>query len=199
MMWGVMRTAPLARANRELLVAAVRAFAPVRGLALELGSGTGEHALALARALPGLVWQPSDPDPTARASISAWRDEAGLENLLPPLDLDLLAPAWRRVAADLLLCVNVLHVAPPAAGEALLEGAACLSPGAPLLLYGPFLDGPPPPRLTRFDAELRAHDPALGIRPLAPLLAAAAARGLRLEARQPGREPGDLLLVLRRG
>lgn len=198
-MWGVMRTAPLARANRELLVAAVRAIAPVRGLALELGSGTGEHALALARDLPGLAWQPSDPDPTARASISAWRDEAGLENLLPPLDLDLLAPAWRRVAADLLLCVNVLHVAPPAASEALLEGAASLPPGAPLLLYGPFLDGPPPPRLTRFDAELRAHDPALGIRPLAPLLAAAAACGLRLEARQPGREPGDLLLVLRRG
>jgi hypothetical protein len=199
MMWGVMRTAPLARANRELLVTAVRAIAPVRGLALELGSGTGEHALALARALPGLVWQPSDPDPTARASISAWRDEAGLENLLPPLDLDLLAPAWRRVAADLLLCVNVLHVAPSAAGEALLDGAAGLPPGASLLLYGPFLDGPPPPRLTRFDAELRAHDPALGIRPLAPLLAAATARGLRLEARQPGREPGDLLLVLRRG
>jgi hypothetical protein len=199
MMWGVKRTAPLARANRELLVAAVRAVAPARGLALELGSGTGEHALALARALPGLRWQPSDPDPDARASISAWRDEAGLENLLPPLDLDLRAPAWRRVAADLLLCENVLHVAPAAAGEALLEGAAGLPRGAPLLLYGPFLDGPPPPRLTRFDAELRAHDPALGIPPLAPLLAAAEARGLRLESRQAGREPGDLLLVLRRG
>lgn len=198
-MWVVKRTARLALANRELLVGAVRAVAPPRGVALELGSGSGEHALALARAVPWLDWQPSDPEPTARASISAWRAEARLPNLREPLDLDLLGPAWRRVAADLLLCVNVLHVAPPAAAAALLDGAAAMAPGAPLVLYGPFLDGPPPPRLVRFDGELRAHDPALGIRPLAPLLAAAEARGLLLELRRPGREPGDVLLVLRRG
>jgi SAM-dependent methyltransferase len=198
MMWSVKRTARLALANLDMLVEAMRAVVPERGLALELGSGSGEHALALARAFPWLDWQPSDPDPAARASIAAWRDEAGLPNLRPPLDLDLLAPAWRRLAADLLLCVNVLHVAPAAAGEALLDGAAALAPGGALLLYGPFLDGPPAPRLTRFDAELRAHHPSLGIRPLAPLLAAAARRGLRLAFRQPGREPGDLLMVFRR-
>ena len=194
-MWGVKRTAPLALANRELLVGAVRALAPPRGLALELGSGSGEHALAMARAVPWLDWQPSDPEPTARASISAWRAEAHLPNLREPLDLDLLEPAWRRIAADLLLCVNVLHVAPPAAAAALLDGAAAMPPGAPLVLYGPFLDGPPPPRLIRFDAELRAADPSLGIRPLAPLLGAATRRGLQLVTRQAGREPGDLLLV----
>jgi hypothetical protein len=199
MMWGVKRTAPLALANRDLLLQAVRAVAPEHGLALELGSGTGEHALALARAFPGLDWQPSDPDPAARESIAAGRAAARLPNLRPPLDLDLLAPAWRRIAADLLLCVNVLHVAAPGAGEALFAGAAALPPGAPLLLYGPFMDGPPSPRLSRFDAELRAHDPALGIRLLAPLLGAAGARGLRLESRQPGREPGDLLLLFRHG
>jgi hypothetical protein len=199
MMWGVKRTARLALANRDLLVGAVRAVAPERGLALELGSGAGEHALALARACPGLDWQPSDPDPIARASISAWRDEADLPNLRPPLDLDLLAPAWRLVAADLLICVNVLHVAPPGAGVALLDGAAALPSGAPFLLYGPFQDGAPSRRIVRFDAELRAYDPSLGIRPLAPLLEAAAARGLRLESRQPGQEPGDLLLLFRRG
>ena len=192
------RTARLALDNRDLLLSALRAGAPLRGLALELGSGSGEHALAVARAFPDLEVQPSDPDPEARASIAAWREEAGLPNLRPPLDLDLLAPAWRRIAADLLLCVNVLHLAPPAAGEALLEGAAALPPGAPLLLYGPFLDGPPPPRLLRFDAELRAHHPALGLRPLAPLVEAAARRGLRLETRRPGQEPGDLLLLFRR-
>ena len=198
-MRGVKRTALLALANRELLLEAVGAVAPERGLALELGSGTGEHVLALARAFPQLDWQPSDPDPSARDSIAAWRGEARLPNLRPPLDLDLLRPAWRRLAADLMLCVNVLHLAPPAAGEALLAGAAALAPGTPLLLYGPFLDGPPPPRLARFDAELRAHHPALGIRPLAPLLASATRHGLRLESRRPGREPGDLLLVFRGG
>ena len=198
MMWGVKRTARLALDNRDLLLSALRAVAPARGLVLELGSGTGEHALALARAFPQLVVQPSDPEPLARASISAWREEAGLPNLLAPIDLDLLTPAWRRIAADLLLCVNVLHVAPASAGEALLDGAAALPPGARLLLYEPFIDGPPPARVTRFDAELRAWDAALGIRPLAPLLDAAARRGLTLESRQAGREPGDLLLVFRR-
>lgn len=197
-MWGVKRTARLALDNRELLLSALRAVVPAGGLALELGSGTGEHALALARAFPHLAIQPSDPDPVARASIAAWREEAGLPNLLPPLDLDLLAPRWRRVAADLLLCVNVLHVAPAAAGEALLDGAAALPAGARLFLYGPFLDGPSPARVVRFDAELRAWDAALGIRPLAPLLDGASRRGLALETRLAGREPGDLLLVFRR-
>jgi hypothetical protein len=194
----VKRTAALALANRALLLEVMGAIAPARGLVLELGSGTGEHALALARAFPRIDWQPSDPDPVARASIQAWLDEAGLPNLRPPLDLDLLASAWRRLAADLLLCVNVLHLAPAAAVAALLDGAAALPPGAPLLLYGPFQDGPPPPRLVRLDAELRQHDPALGLRPLAPLLEAAADRGLRLELQRAGREPGDLLLVFRR-
>ena len=198
-MRGVKRTARLALDNLDLLLSALRVAAPVRGLALELGSGTGEQAVALARAFPQLEVQPSDPDPVARASIAAWRDESGLANLRPPLDLDLLGPAWRRVAADLLLCVNVLHLAPPGADEALLEGAAALPPGAPLLLYGPFLDGPPPPRLARFDAEQRAHHPSLGVRPLVPLLAAASRHGLTLERRRPGREPGDLLLLFRRG
>jgi hypothetical protein len=195
---GVKRTAALALANLDLLVEAVRAVAPQNGLALELGSGTGEQALALARAFPQLDWQPSDPDPTARASIAAWRDEAALPNLRPPLDLDLLAPTWRRLAADLLLCVNVLHLAPPGAGEAFIDGAAALPPGSPILLYGPFMEGPPPPRLVRFDAELRAHHPSLGIRPLAPLLAAAEARGVVLESRRPGGSPGDLLLLFRK-
>jgi SAM-dependent methyltransferase len=198
MMWGVKRTARLALDNRDLLLSALRAVAPAGGLVLELGSGTGEHALALARALPHLLVQPSDPEPVARASIAAWREEAGLPNLLAPLDLDLLAPAWRRITADLLLCVNVLHVAPATAGEALLDGAAALPPGTRLLLYGPFIDGPPPARVIRFDAELRAWDAALGIRPLAPLLDAAARRGLALESRRAGREPGDQLLVFRR-
>ncbi|HET9552682.1 MAG TPA: DUF938 domain-containing protein [Anaeromyxobacteraceae bacterium] len=201
------RTAPLALRNRDLLLRVLRELFPAalagapRLRLLELGSGTGEHAVAFARALPAVEVQPSDPDPAARASIAAWSREARLPNLLPPLDLDLLGPAWRRQPADALLCVNVLHVAPPEAGEALLQGAAALlPPRAPLLLYGPFHEGgaPPRPRLVRFDGELRAHDPRLGIRPVEPLLAAARALGLGLERREPGVEEGDLLLVLRR-
>lgn len=198
------RTARLALANRHLLVEALgpwlEAGAAGRPLVLELGSGTGEHAVALAGAFPGADWQPSDPDPEARASTAAWAAEARLPNLLAPLDLALGAPAWRRRRFDLLVCVNVLHVAPPGAGRDLLAGAAAgLPPGGVLLLYGPFSRGAERlPRLERFDAALRAHDPAMGVRPLEPLLREAAALGLALVAEAGGAEQGDRLLLLGR-
>jgi len=215
MMAGVKRTARLALRNQPLLLEVLRAALPApaqppgegaapgaRPLLLELGSGTGEHAVAVARALPWLDVQPSDPDPAARASIAAWSTEAGLANLRAPLDLDLLAPAWRRQPAAALLCVNVLHVAPPAAAAALLDGAAALlAPGAPLVVYGPFRPARDRPahgtRLARFDAELKAFDPRLGIPSLEAFLEAAAARGLCPDAPRAGVEEGDVALVLR--
>jgi SAM-dependent methyltransferase len=200
----VKRTARLALRNLEPILEVLRGLVPPRPRGrprprvLELGSGTGEHLVAFARALPHADFQPSDPDPEARASIAAWAAEARLPNLAPPLDLDLLGPAWRRQPCDVLLCVNVLHVAPSEAGTALLDRAGALPPGGALLLYGPFWRGEArPPRLVRFHAELTAHDPALGVRPLAPLLAAAAGRGLAPELERPGVEEGDVLLVLR--
>jgi SAM-dependent methyltransferase len=195
----VKRTARLALRNRPLLEEALRRVLPASGRVLELGSGTGEHAVAFARAFPALAWQPSDPDEEARASIMAWSREARLPNLLPPLDLDLLGPRWTMQAADALLCVNLLHVVPAGAIGALCAGAARVLPAhGPLLVYGPFHDGRPEPRLERFDGELRAHHPSLGIRPVASLLAEAAVHGLQLESRRPGVEPGDLLLIFRR-
>lgn len=205
----VKRTARLALRNRPLLLEVLRAALPApagvrpsaRPRLLELGSGTGEHAVAVARDLPWLDVQPSDPDPAARASIAAWSAEAGLATLRPPLDLDLLAPAWRRQPFDALLCVNVLHVAPAEAAAALLDGAAAgLPAGGPLVVYGPFR--PPVARLVRlerFDAELRAFDPRLGVPALEGFLQAAAARGLRPAAQRAGVEEGDVVLVLRRG
>lgn len=199
------RTARLALRNRDLLLEALRALLPQapagapRPRVLELGSGTGEHLLHFARALPHVDWQPSDPDPEARASVAAWSREARLPALLAPLDLALGEPAWRRQPCTHLLCVNVLHVAPPEATAALLEGAAALPPGGALLLYGPFRrEGERLARLERFHAELTAHHPSLGVRSLAPLLAAAAALGLAPERDDPGVEEGDRLLVLRR-
>ena len=191
------RTAPAAARNRGALLAVLRRVLPPRGIVLEIGSGTGEHAVLLARAFPDLVFQPSDPDPEARASIAAWADEAALANLRPPLLYDLLAPAWRRRPADALLCVNVLHVAPPEATEALLDGAGeILPPGGPLVLYGPFRRAgePDPTRLARIDATVRAADPAFGVRDRGAL----ASRALALEEDLAGPEEGDRILVLRR-
>lgn len=197
------RTSPAALANLAPLVAALREALPAEGVVLELGSGTGEHAVHLARAFPGLELQPSDPDPVMRASVAAWAADARLPNLRAPLDLDLRRPAWTGRAAAVVLCVNVLHVAPPDAILALCAGAArVLPPGGPLVVAGPFARRGVAPRgrLARFDATLRAADPALGVRVLEDLLDAGAAHALRQDGPlRPLPAEGDLLVVLRRG
>jgi SAM-dependent methyltransferase len=194
------RTARAALANRDALLEVLRRVLPPRGTVLELGSGTGEHAVHLARHLPQLDWQPSDPDPEARASIAAWAAEARLPNLRPPLHLDLEVATWWRQRAEALLCASVLHVAPPEAQEGLLAGAErVLPPEGPLVVLGPFHagGGPMPERLADLDRRLRATDPRLGVRDADALERAAAAHGLASVERVP-MPGGDLLLVLRR-
>ncbi len=196
------RTAAAALRNREAIASALRRVLPPRGRVLELGSGTGEHVVYLARAFPSLEWQPSDPDLEARASIRAWSAEEGLANLLGPLNYDVRLPLWQARPADAVLCVNVLHVAPPDCAGALVRGAArVLPPGGPLAVYGPFRrrGDPLAGRLARLDAQLRAHDPALGVRELEALEALAARHALVLDAVTAMPEEGDLLLVWRRG
>lgn len=200
------RTARAALRNADAILAALRAVLPASGRVVELGSGTGEHAVRFGAAFPGLTWQPSDPDPEARASIAAWADEARLPNLLPPLHYDLLLPAWSSRPADALLCVNVLHVSPAACQDALARGAAAALPqGGPLVVHGPFRarQGTPAAalRLARIDATLRAADPGFGVRDRDAFVALCAARGLRLEGEVAMGPPddGDLLLVFRRG
>lgn len=195
------RTARAALANRDALAAALRPLLPPAGRVLELGSGTGEHAIFLAAAFPALEWQPSDPDPEARASIAAWSADARLPNLLPPLAYDLRTERWHHRPANAVLCVNVLHVTPPECVDALCRGSARVLPaGGTLAVYGPFarrgtaLAG----RLARLEATLRAADPALGLREVEALAEAGRRHGLALEGEVPMPEEGDLLLVLRR-
>jgi hypothetical protein len=134
----VRRHAPLAARSAEALTALLERVLPRPALLLELGSGTGEHAVHAAARLAWLTWQPSDPDTASRASVAAWAARAGLANVLPPLDLDLLAPGWRLRRADALLCAHVLHLLPPGAAEVLLDGAAeVLSDGGVLVVVGP--------------------------------------------------------------
>jgi SAM-dependent methyltransferase len=194
------RTAAAALRNREAIARALARVLPAEGRVVELGSGTGEHLLLFAARFPALTWQPSDPDPEARASIAAWAAEARLANLLPPLDWDVRLDGWRLRPAAAVLCLNVLHVSPPACTDALLEGAArILPPGGPLVVYGPFtrFGAAPAGRLARLEATLHAHDPALGVRDLEALTAAAARRGLAREDVVPMPDEGDLLVVFR--
>jgi SAM-dependent methyltransferase len=157
--------APATERNAAPIRAVLERVLPARGLVLEIASGTGQHAVYMARALPALDWQPSDPDAAARASIEAWRAEVALPNLRAPLELDVRAP-WPIARADAVVCINMLHISPWAAAEALFAGAArVLPPAGVLVTYGPYLiDGATAPSNQAFDRSLRARDPSWGVR-----------------------------------
>jgi SAM-dependent methyltransferase len=177
------RYAPAAARNRVPIRDVLARVLPARGLVLEIASGTGEHAAFLAAAFPALDWQPSDPDAANRASIAAWRAQAGAANLRAPLDIDASAPDWGLAAADAVLCINMIHIAPWSAAEGLVRGAArLLPPGGLLYLYGPFMEGGRHTAESNaaFDADLRARNPAWGVRDADDVAALAARHGLAL-------------------
>lgn len=192
------RHAPATARNRDPILAVLRDVLPERGLVLEVASGTGEHAAAFAAALPALDWQPSDPDAEARASIDAWC--AHTSNVRPALALDAAAADWPIDRADAILCINMVHISPWAATEGLMAGAErLLAPGAPLYLYGPYRRAgvPTAPSNEAFDADLKARNPAWGLRDLADVTALASARGLLLD-RVVDMPANNLSVVFRR-
>jgi SAM-dependent methyltransferase len=173
--------APATERNRAPILEVLRRALPSQGSVLEIASGTGEHAAFFAPHFPRLVWQPSDADPAARASIAAWT--AGMDNVRVPLALDAASSAWPLAAADAVLCINMIHIAPWPATEGLVAGAARLLPvGGLLFLYGPYQrDGRhTAPSNAAFDASLRARDPAWGVRDLGDVSALATQAGFRL-------------------
>lgn len=177
------RSAPATLRNREPILSVLREVLPASGLVLEIASGTGEHAVHFAGALPALRWQPSDPAPDARASIAAWAAEEELVNILPPLDLDAAAGEWPIACADAVVCINMVHISPWAATEGLMRGAGrVLASGAPLYLYGPYRRAGRPlePSNAAFDEDLRRRDPRWGLRELEAVTACADSCGLTL-------------------
>ncbi|MFC6788301.1 DUF938 domain-containing protein [Methylobacterium komagatae] len=179
-------TAPAVARNRDAILAILTRVLPDSGTVLEVASGSGEHAIYFARALPHLVWQPSDPEPAALRSIAAHGCLAALTNLNEPMVLDAAAPDWPLASAEAVLCINMIHIAPWSAAKGLMAGAGrLLSDGAPLVLYGPFReDGrPTAPSNEAFDADLRARDPRWGLRLLGEVEVLAALHGLRLTER----------------
>ncbi len=175
--------APAAARNRDPILAVLREVLPA-GTVLEVASGSGEHAVHVASALPRLLWQPSDPDPAARRSIAAHAALAQLPNLLPPLELDAAAAAWPIVHADALVAINMIHIAPWRACEGLMAGSARLLPaGAPLYLYGPFREQGrhTAPSNAAFDASLTARNPEWGVRDLDAVARLAGLHGFALQ------------------
>lgn len=180
------RSAPAALRNVGPIGDVLAAWLPSAGVVLELASGSGEHALAFARRFPSLRWQPSDAAEEALGSIAAWRAN-GPENLLAPLRLDAALPDWPINRADALLAINLVHISPWETALGLLDGAArLLAPGAPLILYGPWLEEhvPTAPSNFAFDADLRARDPCWGLRLVSDFVREAEVRGLFLAERR---------------
>jgi cyclopropane fatty-acyl-phospholipid synthase-like methyltransferase len=178
------RYAPATLRNRGPILEVLRQVLPTAGTVLEIASGSGEHAVFFAEALPDLMWQPTDPDPDNRASIRAWIAESGVTNVTAPADLNAAARAWPVTHADAIVCVNMVHISPWASTLGLLAGAARTLPtGAPLYLYGPYRrDGRhTAPSNEDFDRALRSQNPDWGVRDLETVAEAAIEAGLTLD------------------
>lgn len=173
--------------NRDPILDVLRLVLADAKSVLEIGSGTGQHAVHFAAALPHLVWQTADL-PENHSGIRMWLDQAALPNLRPPLVLDLNRPQWPAGPVDAVFTANTLHIVSWDSVQRMFEGVArVLRPGGAFCAYGPFnYEG----RFTsesnaRFDAMLRQRDADSGIRNFEDVCAVASRNGLRFEADHP--------------
>lgn len=197
------RHAPAAARNREPIRQALAELLPVRPCTvLEVASGSGEHALWMARFLPQVTWAPSEATVDGLAAIEAWRALCPelADRVLPPVLIDASRPPWSGAPVDAVFAANLTHIAPWSATAGLLEGAATrLVAGGLLMIYGPFNEGGvfTGAGNAAFDADLRSRNPEWGLRDREAVDAAASAQGFVVE---PDRDmPADnRLLVYRR-
>ncbi|MDA7415897.1 DUF938 domain-containing protein [Xenophilus arseniciresistens] len=192
-------TSPAAERNKQPILEALLGVLGPQGTALEIASGTGEHVVWFAGAMPGWQWQPTEGDERLLPVIDARIRHNGLGNVQAPVLLDVTATPWPLAAHgfDAIFCANMLHISPWASCAALMDGAARhLRPGGRLITYGPYFDDemPTAPSNLAFDADLKARNPAWGIRRLDAVAREAARAGLALLGRQ-GMPANNLLLV----
>ena len=195
---------PAAERNQQPILERLQALLPERGSALEIASGTGQHAVAFSQQLPGWTWQPTEADAALVKAIDARVQIEGLSaRVRPALGLDVLARAWpiqregQPEAFDLIFCANLLHIAPWAVCGGLMHGAVVhLAPGGVLVTYGPYLESgvPTSPGNQAFDASLRASNPAWGLRQLHDVVEQAGQASLLLRERHV-MPANNLLLV----
>jgi SAM-dependent methyltransferase len=160
------QSSPSCERNKEPILAVLREILSVPGLVLEIGSGSGQHAVHFARGLPHVEWQPTDVADNL-PGISAWRDEAGVANLREPLALDLFSDRWPVAVAQAVVCINTIHIVSWVAVKRLFAGVGrLLKPGGTMYVYGPYryADRPLEPSNEEFDRWLKARDSASGVR-----------------------------------
>ena len=185
--------------NRTPILAMLERVFADRHAVLEIGAGTGQHAVHFAAALAHLVWQPSDV-PENLPGIRRWVDEAGLPNVRDPIPLDVDDSAWPDLPVDAAFSANTLHIMSwPAAKRAISGIGRMLPASAVFALYGPFNygGGYSSQSNARFDASLKARDPESGIRDVEAVVACAEEAGLVLEEDNP-MPANNRLLVFRK-
>ena len=188
---------PAAERNKEPILGVLETVLPSEGTVLEIASGTGQHVCYFAQALPRIRWQPTEPDDASREAMSIRIGESGLGNVATPVGLDVSHPHWPVADRyDAILCINMIHISPWSATEALISGAARhLSPGGKLILYGPYLEnGQAVQSNLDFDASLKQRNPQWGLRELEDVTRLAAAQGLRRQ--QVARMPANNLTLV---
>lgn len=195
---------PSAARNSAPILAVLKRILPKHGVVLEIGCGTGEHAVCFAEAMPNLTWLPSDPDAGSRASTDSWIKFKGLKNVRAPLDVDVCASQWgveHLAPFDAIVSINMIHIAPWAATLGLFSGAGrLLRSGGLLCLYGPFMiDGMHnAPSNAAFDESLKARNPSWGLRDIADVERVAQASGLSL-SEKIAMPANNMLLVFSQG
>jgi hypothetical protein len=173
---------PATGRNAAPILDVLRGILPDTGHVLEIASGSGQHVAHFAKAFPSLTWQPTDLDLTHRQSIAAWTVD--LPNVHAPIELDATANLWPISDLDVIMCANMIHIAPWSAGLGLLAGAGrTLADNGMLYLYGPYtIDGVHTAESNaQFDRSLKQRDPSWGVRDLDLVTEAATKHGLELE------------------
>ena len=190
-------TSAAAERNKDPILTVLESVLPASGSVLEIASGSGQHVCYFASGLPGIRWQPTEPDDASRETISIRIREAGLQNVAEPLALDVLEPHWPvHERYDSVLCINMIHISPWRATHALFRGAArLLDSQGKLILYGPYLEnGTAVQSNLDFDASLKRRNAEWGLRDLDEVTRVAAGHGFA--RREIVRMPANNLTVV---
>jgi SAM-dependent methyltransferase len=175
---------PSAERNKGPIAELLMRVLPEQGDVLEVGSGTGQHVQHFAQAMPHIRWQPTERDADCRKSIASWLALPLLPNVNAPIHLDVHDKIWPVGQVAAVVCLNMIHIAPPSATEALLHGAGrVISSGGILFLYGPYRRQGRHTSTSNeaFDDLLRAENPEWGVRNLEDVALLAASEGFELQ------------------
>ncbi|MEO8065006.1 MAG: DUF938 domain-containing protein [Pseudomonadota bacterium] len=190
-------SSPAAERNKDPILTVLETVLPASGTVLEIASGAGQHVCFFASQLPSITFQPTEPDAASRDSMIVRIRAAGLTNVESPVALDVHDGRWPVAAEfDAILCINMIHISPRSATEALCRGAARhLRTGGKLVMYGPYLEnGTAAQSNLDFDASLKRRNAEWGLRDLAEVTRVAAGHGLQFQ--QAVRMPANNLTVV---